>query len=393
LPGDGYRYRFTIGKSAAGKTVDQITAMQVSAVRACVAVISETIASLPLGLYRNVSIGHEKAVKHKLYKLIHSEPNPEMTSFVFRETMMIHLLLWGNSYSQIIRNNKGEVVALYPLMPDKMKVDRDEDGRIFYKYSTDKGDTVLYKDSILHIRGMGFDGLVGYSPIAMARNAIGVAIATEDYGSKFFTNNAMPSGVMEHPGRVHIEPMEDETEEDAIIRYQKDFARRHSGENAHSIAILEDGMKFHAIGLNPQDSQFLETRKFQVEEICRIFRVPPHMIASLDRSTNNNIEEQGIDFVRHTTRPWLVRIEQSLDMFLLSETEKQDYYFRFNVDGLLRGNYESRMNGYKIGLQNGFLSVNDVRAMEDLNKIPDGDIYMVNGNMSKLSNVGEAYKD
>ena len=208
----GSRYSFLFGGTTAGKPVNEQTAMQMTAVYSCVRILSETVAGLPLHVYKyNDSGGKEKDIRHPLYKLLHDEPNPEMTSFAFRETLMSHLLLWGNAYAQIIRNARGEVIALYPLMPNRMTVDRDSKGRLYYLYSRSSEDApTLGKDSqvylhpsdVLHIPGLGFDGLVGYSPIAMAKNAIGLAIATEEYGAKFFANGAAPGGVLEHPGTI-----------------------------------------------------------------------------------------------------------------------------------------------------------------------------------------------
>ena len=374
----GSTYSFFFGGTASGKTVNERTAMQTTAVYACVRILAETIASLPLNVYRSTDNGKEKAIDHQLYYLLHDEPNPEMTSFVFRETLMSHLLLWGNAYAQIIRDGRGKVLALYPLLPDRMTVDRTTDGRLYYEYRKDTGYVILRPEDILHIPGLGFDGLVGYSPIAMAKNAIGMAIATEEYGSKFFANGASPGGVLEHPGVV---------KDPARIRESWNAVYQGSG-NAHRIAVLEEGMKFQSIGIPPEQAQFLETRKFQTEEICRIFRVPPHLVANLDKATFSNIEHQSISFVVHTIRPWLVRLEQGMNKALLSPSEKGQYFVGFVVDGLLRGDYSSRMQGYAVGIQNGFLSPNDVRALENMNTIEHGDIYAMNGNMLKLEDVG-----
>ena len=374
----GSTYSFFFGGTASGKTVNERTAMQTTAVYACVRILAETIASLPLNVYRSTDNGKEKATDHQLYYLLHDEPNPEMTSFVFRETLMSHLLLWGNAYAQIIRDGRGRILALYPLLPDRMTVDRTTEGQLYYEYRKDTGYVILRPEDILHIPGLGFDGLVGYSPIAMAKNAIGMAIATEEYGGKFFANGASPGGVLEHPGVV---------KDPARIRESWNAVYQGSG-NAHRIAVLEEGMKFQSIGIPPEQAQFLETRKFQTEEICRIFRVPPHLVANLDKATFSNIEHQSISFVVHTIRPWLVRLEQGMNKALLSPSEKGQYFVGFVVDGLLRGDYASRMQGYAIGIQNGFLSPNDVRTLENMNTIEHGDIYAMNGNMLKLEDVG-----
>ena len=387
---NGSAYRFLFGGSNSGKTVNERSAMQMTAVYACVRILSESIAGLPVHVYKYTDSGSkEKAIKHPLYRLIHDEPNPEMTSFVFRETLMTHLLLWGNAYAQIIRNGKGEVVALYPLMPNRMTVNRDENGELYYEYQTsqDEAHTMngsrvrLQPSDVLHVPGLGFDGLVGYSPIAMAKNAIGLSIAAEEYGSSFFSNSGTPSGVLEHPG-VLKEPEK--------VRDAWNDAYGGSS-NAHKVAVLEEGMKFNPISINPHEAQFLETRKFQVNEICRIFRVPPHMIADLEKSSFNNIEQQSLDFVTNTIRPWLVRIEQTIFQQLLTEEEQKKYFVKFNVDGLLRGDFKSRMSGYAIGRQNGWYSANDIRELEDMNKIPKelgGDRYLCNGNMVDINNAG-----
>lgn len=299
------------------------------------------------------------------------------------------LLLWGNAYAQIIRNGKNEIVALYPLMPSKMSVDRDESGRLYYTYYRssdeaikDKGSSVtLYPSDVLHIPGLGFDGLVGYSPIAMAKNAIGMAIACEEYGAKFFANGAAPGGVLEHPGTIKDPQRVRES-------WQSTFGG--SG-NANKIAVLEEGMKYTPIGISPEQAQFLETRKFQINEIARIFRVPPHMVGDLEKSSFSNIEQQSLEFVKYTLDPWVIRWEQSIQRSLLSRDEKAAYFVKFNLEGLLRGDYQSRMNGYAIGRQNGWMSANDIRELENLDRIPaedGGDLYLINGNMLPLKNAG-----
>ena len=386
----GSAYSYFFGGSAAGKRVNERSAMQMTAVYSCVRILAEAVAGLPLHLYRyKEDGGKEKALDHPLYLLLHDEPNPEMSSFVFRETLMTHLLLWGNAYAQIIRNGRGEVMALYPLMPDRMAVDRDDKGQLYYEYTTSADDAPISKGSIvrlkpsdvLHIPGLGFDGLVGYSPIAMAKNAIGLAIATEEYGSKFFANGAQPSGVLEHPGTIK-DPQ----------RVRDSWMSQFGGSaNSNKIAVLEEGLKYTPISISPEQAQFLETRKFQINEIARIFRVPPHMVGDLEKSSFSNIEQQSLEFVKYTLEPWLVRWEQSIQRTLFSADEKKRYFVRFNVEGLLRGDYASRMNGYAVGRQNGWMSANDIRELENLDRIPaeeGGDLYLINGNMTKLKDAG-----
>ena len=386
----GSSYRFFLGGSTSGKTVTERSAMQMTAVYSCVRILAEAIAGLPLHLYTyKEDVGKEKAIGHPLYLLLHDEPNPEMSSFVFRETLMTHLLLWGNAYAQIIRNGKGEVVALYPLMPNRMTVDRDSSGQLFYSYQMNNSDaptmktgTVILKPSdVLHIPGLGFDGLVGYSPIAMAKNAIGLAIATEEYGAKFFANGATPGGLLEYPGTVKDPD-----------RVRESWNKGFSGsQNAGKVAILEEGMKYTPISIAPEQAQFLETRKFQINEIARIFRVPPHMVGDLEKSSFSNIEQQSLEFVKYTLDPWVVRWEQSLSRALFTPEEKKQYFFKFNVEGLLRGDYQSRMNGYATARQNGWMSANDIRELENLDRIPaeeGGDLYLINGNMLPLVHAG-----
>lgn len=386
----GSSYSFYMGGSSAGKNVNERSAMQMTAVYSCVRILAEAVAGLPLHLYRyKEDGGKERAIDNNLYHLLHDEPNKEMSSFIFRETLMTHLLLWGNAYAQIIRNGKGEVVALYPLMPNKMQVDRNENGELYYIYtrSSDEAKTMegvtvyLTPRDVLHIPGLGFDGLVGYSPIAMAKNAIGLAIATEEYGAKFFANGAAPSGVLEHPGTIK-DPS----------RLRENWNSTFGGSaNSGKVAVLEEGMKYTPISISPEQAQFLETRKFQIDEIARIFRVPPHMVGDLEKSSFSNIEQQSLEFVKYTLDPWVIRWEQSLSRALLNEDEKRKYFFKFNLEGLLRGDYESRMSGYAVARQNGWMSANDIRELENMDKIPaedGGDLYLINGNMLPLNNAG-----
>ena len=386
----GSSYTFFMGGTTSGKTVTERTAMQMTAVYSCVRILAEAVAGLPLHLYKYTQNGgKEKAIDHPLYRLLHDEPNPEMSSFVFRETLMTHLLLWGNAYAQVIRNGKNEVIALYPLMPNKMSVDRDSNGQLYYSYYRgadeairDTQNTVILKPSdVLHIPGLGFDGLVGYSPIAMAKNAIGMAIACEEFGAKFFANGAAPSGVLEHPGTI---------KDPSRVReaWQSQFG---GSANSGKVAVLEEGMKYTPISISPEQAQFLETRKFQINEIARIFRVPPHMVGDLEKSSFSNIEQQSLEFVKYTLDPWVIRWEQSLMRSLLSLDEKVQYFVKFNLEGLLRGDYQSRMNGYAIGRQNGWMSANDIRELENLDRISaeeGGNLYLINGNMLPLKDAG-----
>jgi phage portal protein, HK97 family len=384
-------YSFLFGRTTSGKPVNERTAMQTTAVYACVRILAEAVASLPLHVYEYQDDGGKKLVHdHPLYYLLHDEPNPEMTSFVFRETLMSHLLIWGNAYAQIIRDGAGRVLGLYPLLPDKMEVQRDDKGNIYYVYSRNSDENPTFKEygniklkaeDVLHIPGLGFDGLIGYSPIAMAKNAVGMTLACEEYGASFFANGANPGGVLEHPG-VLKDPSKVRESWNSVYR---------GVSNAHKIAVLEEGMKYQQIGIPPEEAQFLETRKFQINEIARLYRIPPHMVGDLDKSSFSNIEQQSLEFVKYTLDPWVIRWEQSLQRSLLLPGEKGKYFIKLNVDGLLRGDYQSRMNGYAVGRQNGWFSANDIREMENMNPIPDeegGNLYLVNGAMTKLADAG-----
>ncbi len=384
-------YSFLFGRTTSGKPVNERTAMQTTAVYACVRILAEAVASLPLHVYEYQDDGGKKLVyDHPLYYLLHDEPNPEMTSFVFRETLMSHLLIWGNAYAQIIRDGAGRVLGLYPLLPDKMEVQRDDKGNIYYVYSRNSDENPMFKEygniklkaeDVLHIPGLGFDGLIGYSPIAMAKNAVGMTLACEEYGASFFANGANPGGVLEHPG-VLKDPSKVRESWNSVYR---------GVSNAHKIAVLEEGMKYQQIGIPPEEAQFLETRKFQINEIARLYRIPPHMVGDLDKSSFSNIEQQSLEFVKYTLDPWVIRWEQSLQRSLLLPGEKGKYFIKLNVDGLLRGDYQSRMNGYAVGRQNGWFSANDIREMEDMNPIPDeegGNLYLINGAMTKLADAG-----
>lgn len=395
-PKDSYdspSYNYFFGNSSAGEIVNDRTSIQHVAVLACIRVLSEAVAQLPLNVYKYTAEGKERAYKHPLYFLLHDQPNPEMTSFTLREVLMSHLLIYGNAYAQIIRNGRGDVIGLYPLMADKMRVDRDNKNRLIYIYSRydeanpnirEQGEIVLPAEQVLHIPGLGYDGLVGYSPIAMAKSAIGMSLSCEKYGAKFFANGASPSGVLEHPGVIKDPD-----------RVREAWRNAYGSGNAHKVAVLEEGMKYTPISIPNNDAQFLETRKFQVEEIARLYRVPLHMIGDLEHATFSNVEHLSLDFVKYTLDPWLVRWEQSLQKSLFSEQDKKKYFIKFNADGLLRGDYASRMQGYSIGIQNGFLCPNDVRTLEDMNSIPEedgGNTFMVNGSMTPLNMAGAAYK-
>lgn len=364
-------------------TTDNAT--RCSAVYACVKVISETVASLPLFLYRRVEkngrVGKEKALDHPLYEILHSAPNPEMTSFQWREAGTSHMAIKGDHFAEIDFDGAGRIRGVWPLPPSRIKVRRRNDVSPleYYFIGNDGRERQFAPGTILHIPYGTTNGVTGQSPIEMVKQAVELSVNTEAFGNTFFTNGATVSGVLQHPGKLSQE---------AHDRLVGSLKERHEGvKKAHRLLVTEEGMTYQAMGLAPEHAQFLETRKFQVEEICRIFRVPPHLIQNLERATFGNIEHQSIDFVVHTIRPWLVRWEQALTRTLLSPEEQREYFVEFSVDGLLRGDIASRYAAYAIGRNWGWLSANDVRALENMDPIPGGDTYLSPANMYDASKM------
>lgn len=363
-----------------GEMVTPENALGVTAVLACVTVLAEDISTLPFILYKRLQHGKERAVNHSLYSILHDSPNPEMTAQTFWEITVGHVCGWGNAFSQIIMNNRGEVAQLWPLRPDRMQVVR-KDGLKLYLYTQADGAPLTFTESeILHIPGFGYDGLVGFSRITLARNAIGMALATEKFGSKFFANDARPGVVLEHPKSLSST---------ASKNLRESWEDMYMGvENSHRVAVAEEGMTVKEIGIPPEDAQFLETRQFQISEICRIFRMPPHKIAHLINATFSNIEEQEIGYVTDTLRPWNVRLEQRVNFRLLTAQERTQYSAEFLLDALLRGDTTARFTAYGQARQWGWMSANEVREKENLNPIDGGDIYLVPMNMIPADQVG-----
>lgn len=373
--------------SLSGVDVNETTALNNTAVMACVRILAETIASLPVITYKRLKTGgKDRAPEHHLYRVLHDEPNEEMSAFTFFETLVYHQAIWGNAYAEIEWDASGRVKALWPLLPDQTWMRRDAAGQIWYHTTIPRtGETVaLPAYRVLHVPGLGFDGMQGYSPIRLHRETIGLAVATEKYGASFFGNGARPGGVLEHPGKLS---------DPAQKNLRTSWNEMHQGlEKQHRIAILEEGMTYKSIGLPPEDSQFLETRKFQVTEIARMYRVPPHMLADLERATFSNIEHQSIDFVVHTIRPWLVRWEQAIRRKLLTDREKGTFFVEFLVDGLLRGDVKSRSEALQIQRQNGVINADEWREIENMNPQPDGTgkVYMVNNAMVPIEFAGRS---
>jgi HK97 family phage portal protein len=376
------------GQTSAGIAVDESSALQYVSVFACIRILAETLASLPLITYQRLANGGKaRAVDFYLYPILHDMANPEMTAYAFRETLMGHAASWGNGYAQILFNRAGQVMEMWPLRPDRMSVKRVK-GELQYIYrlaeADEQGKTerIFPAYQIFHLPGLGFDGVTGYSPIAMARQAIGLGLAAEEFGSRFFGNDARPGVVLEHPGQLS---------DPAYKNLKTSFEEEHGGvSKSHKPMILEEGMKLHEIGIPPEDAQFLETRKFQIQEIARLYRIPPHMLADMERSAYASIEQQSLEFVTQTIRPWLVRWEQCIFKSLLTASERKTYFAEHLLDGLLRGDTASRYAAYHIARQDGWMNADDIRALENMNPLPDGQgqIYLIPLNMVPADQVG-----
>lgn len=360
---------FSSHKTASGVTVTDDKAMQCSAVYACIRVLAEAIASLPLFIFKKNEDGtRDIADRHYLYSILHNRPNEYQTSYEFRETLVAHLCLRGNAYIFKETNKSGQIVNLVLLNPSKMEV--SQDGQfLFYRYTGDDGLINNWTSKeIWHIRGLSSNGVIGLSPITLARESIGLTLKIEEHGARLFSNYARPSGLLTTPGKLS---------ENAGERLKKSWYSAQGGENVHKVAVLEEGLTWTAVGFSAEDSQFLETRNFQVEDIARIWKVPTILIGHSDKAaTYSSVEQQMLSFAMHTLRPWLVRIEQSINKNLLNEFEiKQGYFAEHKIEGLLRGDIKSRYEAYAIGRQNQWLSANEIRQYENLNPIIDGDNY------------------
>ena len=372
---DDYWFNVPSQETKTGLDMNEDTAMRYSAVWACVRVISEDLASLPLFVYRREGDAKSRRPDHPVYYLLHDSPNPEMTAMQFRECLQSHVLLWGNCYAEIQRNLRGQPIALWPLNPANMTIKRDSANELVYEYRlTDSGELRRFrKEDIFHIGGLGFNGLQGYSVISYQREAIALGVAAEEFGARFFKNDASPRIAIKHPG--HLKP-------ETAASIKKSWHEAYGGlSNAHRVAILEEAMTIEKIGISNEDAQFLESRKFQVNDIARIFRVPPHKIMDLERATFSNIEHQGISYVVDTIRPWCVRWEQAIDLRLLDQSGL--FFAEHLVDGLLRGDIASRYTAYATARQWGWLSVNDIRRIENMDPIPNGDTYLEPLNMKE----------
>ncbi|WP_227779720.1 phage portal protein [Paenibacillus sp. P13VS] len=369
-----------------GIAVTESTAMRSTAVLTCVRILSETVASLPLPVYKRLNPRGKARTKHKVSELLQNRPNPRMTAFTFRETMMAHILLWGNCYAEIEYDTAGELVALWPIPPHRVEHMETAEGDPFFRVTTKDGkqhNVPFY--AMFHIPGLGFDGTKGVSVIHWARQAVELALATEQFGADFFENGTNVGAVATLPGTLS---------DAAFERLQKSLREKYEGlGKAHRLMLLEEGMTFSKNTIPPNDAQFLETRKFQILEIARVFRVPPHMMADLERASFSNIEQQSIDFVIHTIRPWLIRWEQTINWKLFSLNEQKRFFAEHLVEGLLRGDSTARAAFYKEMFMIGVYSQNDIREKENDNPIEGGDRYFVPLNMLPLDMLDEYYKN
>ena len=357
--------------------VTETSALRFPPVWAAVQCIAGDVASLPFFHYRRRPDGGKERYPSRLYKVLHDEFNPDMTAMLGRETMTAHVLLWGNAYAEIVRNDLGQVVALYPIEPNRVMPDRAPSGAIVYRVARSDGTTVdVPAERILHVVGLGFNGLVGYSPIAMLRGALGVGLAAERLGGEVMARGAKYSGFFEHPRTLGAT---------AHAHLKESMATDLPG----SYRILEEGMQYKAGSMPLRDAQFIDIKKFAVTDVARIFGIPPHKIGDLERATFSNVEEQNLDYVITTLRRWLVRWEQECNRKLIAPLEKTQQFTEHLVDGLLRGNIQSRYSAYSQGINNGFLSPNDIRKFENLDPIEDGDTYLVQGAMVPLNRLDD----
>lgn len=373
----------TDDKSYTGKTVDEESAMTNTAVWSAVTQLSQTKASLPLHLYMRINEDDKKkAINHRNYNLLHLKTNPFMSAMSFRECQMGQVLRYGTCFAEKELDGNGNIIALWPLLSAKVRPDVLLNDIVYVVSLPNGKEKVLDKSRILRVNGFSSNGLIGYSPVEFCKESIALSLAIEEYGARFYGNGARPAAVLEHPA---------ELSQEAQDRLRKNWNKVHEGlENSHRIAILEEGMKLHEFTVTPEDSQTLETRKFQVEEVARIFNMPVHMLKELTRSTNNNIEYQSLEFIIYSLRPWLVKFEQEYTIQLLTEKEQKKYFYEHSVDGLLRGDAEKRHKTYAHGRQWGYYSINDIRRKENLNSIgPEGDKYLVPMNMVPIDKMDE----
>lgn len=371
--GSGWFMRAFGGRTHAGVSVSEFTAMNLTVVYRAVSLIADSLAMMPLNLYRRTDDGREEARNHPTYRAIHSAPNEEMTSFIWRQTQQHHTLLWGNGYAAIERNGRGQGIGLVPLLPDRTRPVK-QTGRPFHYTTVVDGEHLqLHPDDVVHIPALGFDGIQGYSPIFMARQAIGMAFAMEEFGAKFFKNDAKSGGFIHYPGQLS---------EPARKNMQDSLQKQGGLDNAHRVKILEEGAKFVQTSIPPDDAQFLGSREFQIAEVARLYGVPLHMLQSHEKSTawGSGLEEMTQGFLTFTLGTWLERWEQELNRKLLLPSEQQEYFVKFNANALLRGTPATRAEFYTKALAGkAWMDVNEVRAKEDLKKLDERQLGTLNG--------------
>jgi len=357
-------------ESSTGLAISPETAMRYTTVLICTRVLAESVASLPCILYRrNKDGGKDRATDHPLYRVLHDQANAWQTAFQYVEGTMVNLSTRGNGYSLIERNSKGQTIGLVPLNPDPVTIDQATDWSPIYNVTLPNNARVkgLSTREIHHITGPLPKGYVGQSMISLARDAIGLGLAAEKFGSHLYKNGVKPSGVLRHPKAIGPE---------ATSNLREQFEKKYGGlSNSSRPLVLEEGMEWVALSINPDDAQFLETRKFQRSEIAGIFRVPAHLVNDLERATFSNIEHQTLEFVVHSLRPWLKRWEAAINRDLLAPSERGEYFVEFLIDDLLRGDIKSRYEAYAVAIQNKILNANEVRIKENMNPRDGGDTY------------------
>ncbi len=364
------------GRSFSGVQVTESSSMTLSAHFACVRLIATTLA---VHIYERTANGKRRRDDHPAARLLHDQPNSDMTAFSFIEAMQAQISNRGSALAELVFDKKGNVSEIWPIPPGLCFPKREEkDGPILYKFPSSGVTLPAWK--ILHIPGLGFDGVNSFSPVQLFRQAFGLGMAVEEFGARFFGQGTNIGGFMEHPAKLSKEAHE---------RLKSDMNEKYQGlQKSHGVIILEEGMKYSKLGMPLEDIQFIESRKFTATEMARIHGVPPHLIGDLEKATFSNIEEQGIEAIIYLFRPWAIRWEQALNAKIFTEEERAHLYIKFEIDGLMRGNIKGRYEAYSIGLQQGFLNVDEVRAKENMNPLPDG-----KGNIYRFPlNLGEAGK-
>ncbi len=381
-PDDDRWYGDLSTPSSTGVTVDNDSAKSLTAVYAAIRILSQSISSLPLHLYKRTKDGKERVTEGPLVELI-EKPCKEMTGMVYREVMVDHIAGWGTHFAEIERDSIKRVIGLWPLNPSKMRVERIGNRDVQYKYTLTDGTTKIFNSAqIMSVAGYGSNGLTGHNPIKLFQEAIGLGLAAEEYGARFFGNSARPSGVLRTDLQLSAE---------AKKNLGESWRAAYGGlSNSHRVAILDEGLTFQAISIDPAAAQLLETRKYTITDIARIFNVPPHMLADLDRATFSNIEQQSLEFIKFTLLPWLVRIEEVLNLTLLNDAERKVYYVKHQVAGLERADIVARYTAHNIARMGGWMTANEIRLIENMNPIDGGDEVLVPLNMITLSQAIEA---